>query len=302
MDDLTQEAREALLADYALRRLDPARDAAVAAWLAKHPEMQVMLADYARISTGLLHTPEQRPVPADMKTKLMAQARAHAEHVRPHPLPERRPSLLDWLRGGFQMPRLAFGLSAFLVVGALAWMLGQVSALRGENAAINARLQRQAAASAALNASLQQQTTDNAALSARLEQQAGENVALNARLQQQADSLAVASNPSTRSVTLAGAEAAPRALANVRYEPNQHQGVLLVANLPKLPAGKQYQLWFFGPEGKPLPSVAFDGTQGTPVVFNAGQNMGDYVQFVVTIEPSGGLPAPSGPIALVGKA
>ncbi len=274
MDELTQEAREALLADYALRRLDPARDASVAAWLANHPELRETLADYARISTGLLHTPAPRPAPAAMKAKLMAQARAHAGHVRPRPLPERRPSLLDWLRGGIQTPRLAFGLTALIAVGALAWTMGQVRTLG----------------------------IQNTALAARLEQQATDNAALTARLQQQDGALAAANSPTAQNVKLGGTETAPQAVASLRFEPDQHQGVLSVANLPRLPAGKQYQFWFFGPDGKPLPGVAFDGAPGTPVVINADQAMRDYVQFAVTIEPSGGLPQPSGPIALVGKA
>ena len=288
MDDLTQEAREALLAEYALRRLDPARDASVAAWLANHPELRETLADYARISTGLLHTPEPRPAPAAMKAKLMAQARAHAEHVRPRPLPVRKPSLLDWLRGGIQTPRLAFGLTALIAVGALAWTMGQVRTLGIQNAALAARLEQQATDNAALTASLRQQATDNAALTARLQQQDG--------------ALAAANSPTALNVKLGGTATAPQAVASLRFEPEQHQGVLSVANLPRLPAGKQYQFWFFGADGKPLPGVAFDAEPGAPVVINADQAMRDYVQFAVTIEPSGGLPQPSGPIALVGKA
>ena len=75
----------------------------------------------------------------------------------------------------------------------------------------------------------------------------------------------------------------------------------LAGNLTPLPAGKQYELWVFE-KGKPVPAGVFDADPSGRALFESPDLSAiDQAQnFAVTVEPRGGVPAPTGPIVLVG--
>jgi anti-sigma-K factor RskA len=108
----------------------------------------------------------------------------------------------------------------------------------------------------------------------------------------------LASTDVTR-VDLAGQSAAPAAAGRAFWSPTQ--GVIFSADLPPAPAGRDYQLWVVtrgGPVSagllKPdLPRglALVTGTLAAP----------DPQALAVTLEPAGGVPAPTGPMYLVGK-
>jgi anti-sigma-K factor RskA len=54
----------------------------------------------------------------------------------------------------------------------------------------------------------------------------------------------------------------------------------------------------FDSTGTPLPSTTFDATAKN-VVINSGANFGGYTNFAISVEPKGGSPAPTGPIAMI---
>jgi anti-sigma-K factor RskA len=104
-----------------------------------------------------------------------------------------------------------------------------------------------------------------------------------------------------RILSLAGKDPQPDARARVFWSEKAKRGILLAGNLAALPAGKQYELWVFD-QGKPVAAGVFDADpQGRAfhespdlAAIAAAQN------FAVTVEPRGGVAAPTGPIVLVG--
>ena len=104
-----------------------------------------------------------------------------------------------------------------------------------------------------------------------------------------------------RILQLGGKEPQPAARAKVFWSPRAKRGVLVAGNLQPLPAGKQYELWVFS-NGKPVPAGVFDADlQGRALVESPELPSVDAAQnFAVTVEPTGGVPAPTGPIVLVG--
>jgi anti-sigma-K factor RskA len=112
--------------------------------------------------------------------------------------------------------------------------------------------------------------------------------------------MAVLTSPDLKQVTLKGLPPAPRAAGRAFW--SRSNGLLFAANeLPPLPAGRTYQLWFLTPGApvsagliKPdqngLVTAAFDTPPGTP----------DPTGLAVSIEPEGGVPAPTGALYLAG--
>jgi hypothetical protein len=113
--------------------------------------------------------------------------------------------------------------------------------------------------------------------------------------------IAVLSAPDAVQIKLAGQPDAPRATASVVMSPTKGM-VLTALNLPQLAVGKIYQLWVVtkqAPVSIGTFEVAADGSvTGTmPISAEAALNP---VAVAVTIEPAGGVPAPTGPKVLVG--
>jgi anti-sigma-K factor RskA len=107
-------------------------------------------------------------------------------------------------------------------------------------------------------------------------------------------------DPATRVVALAGMADAPNASGRVVWH-DKAGGRLYVSGLPPAPPGKTYELWTIaGPA--PTPAGTFDvdaaGRASHPVAPVAG---GPVKVFAVTLEPAGGVPAPTGPMMLASK-
>jgi anti-sigma-K factor RskA len=112
--------------------------------------------------------------------------------------------------------------------------------------------------------------------------------------------VAVLTATDLRPVDLAGQAPAPSASGRAFWSPTQ--GLIFAAsNMPQLPAGRTYQLWYltsdapvsaglFGPDGVGRVTVTFDPT--TRPIEPTGM--------AVSIEPAGGVAAPTGAIYLAG--
>lgn len=105
-----------------------------------------------------------------------------------------------------------------------------------------------------------------------------------------------------RVLFLGGKAPQPDARAKVFWSDRARRGVLVAGNLTPLPAGKQYELWVFA-KGKPVPAGVFDAdASGRALVESTDLSAIDKAEnFAVTVEPAGGVPAPTGPIVLVGS-
>jgi anti-sigma-K factor RskA len=101
-------------------------------------------------------------------------------------------------------------------------------------------------------------------------------------------------------VELAGQPVAPQASARAFW--SRSRGLVFTAsNLPPLPAGRTYQLWVVTPEmpvDAGLLKPKLDG--GVNVVYAMPSGITKPVAIAVTIEPEGGVPAPTGDKYLVG--
>lgn len=106
-------------------------------------------------------------------------------------------------------------------------------------------------------------------------------------------------NPQNQVVTLAGLEAAPNAIAMVYWNPATGSIALSVEGLPAPPDDKQYQLWALA-DGKPIDAGVFD-LNDQPEAVHHMKNINQAEAFAITLEPRGGMPAPTGAMYVLGK-
>jgi hypothetical protein len=113
--------------------------------------------------------------------------------------------------------------------------------------------------------------------------------------------LAVLTAGDLTEVNLAGQAPAPR--ASGRAFLSRSRGVLFAAsNLPPLPANRTYQLWFLT-TGPPVSAGLFQPDQegGVTAAFDTLTDALSPTGVAVSLEPEGGVPAPTGAIYLVGQ-
>jgi anti-sigma-K factor RskA len=136
---------------------------------------------------------------------------------------------------------------------------------------------------------------------ARLLDLSREAATLREDLTRQQAVVAILRDPATQVVVLAGQAASPEAKGRVLWHATAG-GLVVAAGLPAPPPGKTYQLWAIT-GAKPIPAGVFSpdarGVASLQVAPIGGVSRIDV--FAVTLEPAGGLPAPSGPMYLVGK-
>lgn len=145
--------------------------------------------------------------------------------------------------------------------------------------------------------------TEIARLSTRLNQMQGEM----ARERETKELIAARAEQDRQMLTAAnftrlqGTDAAPGARAMLAYDPGTGRAMLLADNLPPVPAGKAYQLWYIA-GNKPLPGTVFtpDARGHAEVRDQAPPKGRDATIFAVTLEPSGGVSAPTGDKYLLG--
>ena len=107
--------------------------------------------------------------------------------------------------------------------------------------------------------------------------------------------------PDTLRVDLAGQAGAPASSA--RAFMSRHSGLAFAANqLPALPADKVYQLWVVAPDWPPVSAglLAPDASGHATLFFEMPADLPPPAVLAVTVEPAGGVPAPTGDKVLVG--
>lgn len=105
--------------------------------------------------------------------------------------------------------------------------------------------------------------------------------------------------PGTRRMDLAGTAEASGATATLAYD-KTGKAMLMASGLPPAPQGKEYQLWFIVGSKAPMPGKSFApdaAGQGT-LTDHVPQEAMDEAVFAITLEPAGGMPAPTGEIYL----
>lgn len=108
-------------------------------------------------------------------------------------------------------------------------------------------------------------------------------------------------DPATQIVALRGVGPSPQATGRVLWHA-VNGGHLFVANLPAPPPGKAYELWTIGDAAPQQAGVFQVDAQGRGSHRVAPVEGGKPVKvFAVTLEPAGGVPAPTGPMVLASK-
>ena len=125
---------------------------------------------------------------------------------------------------------------------------------------------------------------------------------LRAELRSQQAVIAILRDPATQVVALAGLPPAPGARARMMWHA-QAGGVFVAAGLPAPPPGKAYQLWAIAGSNAPVSAGVFtvDAAGTGSLSVRPLPGVSTVSAFAVTLEPAGGLPAPSGEMYLLGK-
>lgn len=102
--------------------------------------------------------------------------------------------------------------------------------------------------------------------------------------------------PGARVVELRATGPAPQAHGRVVWH-DATGGRLIVSNLPAASAGTTYELWTIR-SGTPQPAGTFGVDDAGGAVLRIAPTGGPVEIFAISLEPAGGVPAPTGPIVL----
>jgi anti-sigma-K factor RskA len=113
--------------------------------------------------------------------------------------------------------------------------------------------------------------------------------------------MAILAAPDLQRTDLAGQPPAPRSFARAFW--SRSRGLVFTAsNLPAAPAGRTYQLWVLTRQPAPISAGLFkpDSDGRVTARFDTPVDLPQPIGMAVTVEPEGGVPAPTGDKYLVG--
>ncbi|HEX8681878.1 MAG TPA: anti-sigma factor [Ardenticatenaceae bacterium] len=288
-----------MLPAYVLGALEPDEMVAVEEYVNEHRALLRRLDELEESIGKLAVTAPHAPLPGDAKERLMARVRADVEQatvtdataapflsiVAPlppttQPVVEPRrtnPPRRSWFRVLNPAWVTAVGAAAMLVLA-----LTYSNQMRGR--AIT----------------LQNQLDDSRGQLAQVREEAGtlqsQNAALLQQLQAEEQRLALLTG-TNRTYTMAATEEAPG--AGGALFTTGDEGVLVLHGLQPLPEDQTYQLWLLG-DAAPVPAGLVEITDVAPdwSVLALPAGAGEYAGIAISIEPSTGSEAPTGPIVL----
>lgn len=120
------------------------------------------------------------------------------------------------------------------------------------------------------------------------------------QLEQEREFKKLFESPETNIVTLKGTEAAPNAQAHFAYNRSMGKAYLTASNLPPVPAGKAYQIWFIEAGKPPVPGKTFrpDADGRAELRDQIPQQGLNASVFAVTVENEQGATTPTLPIQM----
>ncbi len=256
---------------WALGALPEAEARRVEVHLAECPDCQAEAGMAGAVAVGLAGSaPDHGPSPA-VRAALMAHATVAGRPADPLPFVVRdRPSMAA--RAGWLAAAAALVLSAYLTWDGLR--------LRDQVATLSSQLAEAKALVAASETRIA--TLQNAA-------------------ERGTSAMAVLTAPDLARIDLAGQPDAPDARARAFW--SRERGMVFSASkLPPPPPGKTYQVWVLTSDPAPLSAglIEPDPQGHVDVVFATPPDIAQPVAVAVTLEPAGGVPAPTGAKYLVG--
>jgi hypothetical protein len=136
----------------------------------------------------------------------------------------------------------------------------------------------------------------------RISQLAQEQALLTQEFARQESLMTILQDPVTRIIALSGLAPAPEAKGRMLWHATAG-GLLVAQGLPPAPEGKTYQLWAIAGTRAPVPAGVFAvDARGVGTLRVVPLQTGDGLDaFAVTLEPAGGVAAPTGGMYLVGR-
>src|SRR5262249_53170261 len=106
-------------------------------------------------------------------------------------------------------------------------------------------------------------------------------------------------SPVMQTLALAGQGEFKNAVARAYIE-ESGRVILYAHNLPKVPDGRVYQMWVIVEKQEPVSAALLQVDATGEAKYASGQIQGltGPVKVAVTLEPAGGVPAPTGPLVL----
>ena len=240
------------------------------------------------VTRGLVYGPPPLEAPAALRTRVLGQVTGTAPAPRDTPAapldavfsavdesdmspigiqPTRGPGALFWLAATLLIAAAGFG----------GWYVTEVDRqTEGLRAAVDTATRRAERA----------QTEAAAARAAAAEREAV---------------LAIVTGPGVQQLDLAGQPLAPRASARALWN-DAADMVFIATGLPALPAGDIYQLWFVLPDA-PVSAALIEPDLGgeATVRLEVPDTVTLPAVMAMTVEPAGGVPAPTGELYLLGQ-
>lgn len=280
---MTDEHVDELVDLYALGALESSEQSMVDEHLEGCERCRALLDESRRMAELLALTPEQIDPPPDLQRRVMARVQQLALAEQRGSRRRRWGSFAGGRFGAGGGLRLAagFALLAALLLGGLAWQLGNQAAVANT-------------ANAELQADIARLEAENTQLAGNNEQLAAENNQLAsaaAELQPLAELLR---RPGTRLVALSDPNDAQAVRGYIVLRSDDTEAFVTTTSLQQLPANQTYQFWLV--EGDLLESAGTFATdeQGVGrITIQGSRPLGDYDAVGISVEPAGGSEQPT---------
>jgi anti-sigma-K factor RskA len=125
---------------------------------------------------------------------------------------------------------------------------------------------------------------------------------LETEVEQKSELLAILEARDVDLVLMDGLEVNPNGFGKVVWDKDNGQALLQVANMPRVPTAKEYQLWFVI-NNQPFSAGVFAVNDPTKDNFFKIQDLNQSANegaFAITLEPEGGSPQPTGDMYMLG--
>jgi anti-sigma-K factor RskA len=288
VEDFQEYIESGRLEQYALGELDPAAQAEVERWAARHPEVRQEL-DELLAGLGVYAEAHTLAPPAGLRDRVLSRVLAEiggaetAPVAAPVATPAAPVAAAPTMRVSASNPRPAETYAA----------APPATRSSGWAIAASVALLLSLAANALLYSRWQQTSTELVAAQNSQARFAQTSQVMERRLSSTQEQLHILRSPKEyKMVALAGTPAHPTAQARVMYNAAAHRVYLDVQQLPPLPAGKQYQLWALD-KGKPVDAGVLAANTATGDSIQQMKDIASAQAFAMTVEPVGGSAGPT---------
>lgn len=285
MEDFQAYIESGRLEQYALGELDPAAQAEVERWAARHPEVRQEL-DELLAGLGVYAEAHTLAPPAGLRDRVLGRVLAEigGPETTPAATSAAAVAAAPTMRISASNPHLAEAHPAAAppVARTSDWAI-----------AASVALLLSLAANALLYSRWQQTSTELVAAQNSQARFAQTSQVMERRLGSIQEQLHILRSPKEyKMVALAGTKAFPTAQARVLYNAAAHRVYLDVQQLPPLPAGKQYQLWALD-KGKPVDAGVLAANTAAGDSIQQMKDIASAQAFAMTVEPTGGSAGPT---------